>query len=162
MMLRLIYNFFVHNKRKVMTIRALLLSAQMRMLLVFVPIKHLRPYLGVEGMESSMDDLDTEQRRNAFWISDRVNRVAQRTPWQSKCFVRALVAQRLLSSYGMASTLYLGVGKDEEGKMIAHAWLRSGPYYVTGGTGEEYATVARFGYPKKAALTPVGPDGTSE
>ena len=44
---------------------------------------------------------------------------------------------------GIHSTLYLGVGKDE-GKMIAHAWLRCGQMYVTGGNGSSYAMVAKF------------------
>ena len=32
----------------------------------------------------------------------------------------------------------------EEGKMVAHAWLRFGEMYVTGGDGGGYTTVARF------------------
>ena len=37
----------------------------------------------------------------------------------------------------------MGVGL-EDGKMIAHAWLRCGLLYVTGGTGQGYSTVAKF------------------
>ena len=33
---------------------------------------------------------------------------------------------------------------DENGKMIAHAWLRCGKMYVTGGNGAEYAMVDKF------------------
>ena len=44
---------------------------------------------------------------------------------------------------GLSSTLYLGCGM-EEGKMVAHAWLRFGEMYVTGGDGGGYTTVARF------------------
>ena len=48
-----------------------------------------------------------------------------------------------------AYTLYnewkIGRDKEDNGKMIAHAWVRSGPYFVCGGTGEGYAVVARFG-----------------
>jgi len=33
---------------------------------------------------------------------------------------------------GISSTLYIGVGKDEERKLTAHAWLRCGPFIVTG------------------------------
>jgi len=37
------------------------------------------------------------------------------------------------------------VGRDkEDDRMIAHAWVRSGPYSICGGKGEDYATVARF------------------
>ena len=44
---------------------------------------------------------------------------------------------------GVNTTLYLGVGK-EDGNMVAHAWLRCGQLYVTGGNGNGYAMVAKF------------------
>ena len=72
-----------------------------------------------------------------------VGKVCDKTPWESKCLVRALAAQRLLCRRGLSSTLYLGCGM-EEGKMVAHAWLRFGEMYVTGGDGGGYTTVARF------------------
>ena len=34
--------------------------------------------------------------------------------------------------------------KIEDGKMVAHAWLRCGEMYVTGGNGAEYAMVDKF------------------
>ena len=73
----------------------------------------------------------------------RVNRITEHTLWESKCLVRAMTARKLLKEAGIHSTLYLGVGKDE-GKMIAHAWLRCGQMYVTGGNGSSYAMVAKF------------------
>ena len=53
-------------------------------------------------------------------------------------------ARKILKKRGVHTTLYLGVGKKEGEKMIAHAWLRCGSFYVTGGTGEEFAMVAKF------------------
>ena len=52
--------------------------------------------------------------------------------------------KELLKKKGIASTMYLGCGLDENGKMIAHAWLRCGKMYVTGGNGAEYAMVDKF------------------
>jgi hypothetical protein len=43
----------------------------------------------------------------------------------------------------ISSTLYLGVGKDND-QMVAHAWLRCGQLYVTGGNGSNYSMVAKF------------------
>lgn len=57
--------------------------------------------------------------------------------------VRAMTARKILLKKGINSTLYLGVGK-EDGKMVAHAWLRCGQLYVTGGNGTGYAMVAKF------------------
>ena len=44
---------------------------------------------------------------------------------------------KMLERRKIESTLYLGTAKDENGKMIAHAWLRSGPFYITGAEGME-------------------------
>lgn len=84
-----------------------------------------------------------EGYRQAARIAQIVGKVCDKTPWESKCLVRALAAQRLLCRRGLSSTLYLGCGM-EEGKMVAHAWLRFGEMYVTGGDGGGYTTVARF------------------
>ena len=84
-----------------------------------------------------------EGYRQAARIARIVGKVCDKTPWESKCLVRALAAQRLLCRRGLSSTLYLGCGM-EEGKMVAHAWLRFGEMYVTGGDGGGYTTVARF------------------
>lgn len=39
--------------------------------------------------------------------------------------------------------MYLGC-KLEEGKMVAHAWIRCGRMYVSGGSGEDYSVVDKF------------------
>ncbi len=108
-----------------------------------VPSKKLEKKWGVRNVESPDDDTQ-EHYYYAFIVSNEVNRIADKTPWESKCLVRALTARYLLHRKRIATTMYLGVGKDEDGAMIAHAWLRCGKCYVTGGNGEAYATVARF------------------
>lgn len=151
-MMKLFYNFLFHNKQKALTIQALFLAARMRFIVRFFPESKLHRFMGEKGVETSHDDIeDTEKLQKIRWISIRVNRVANRVPWESKCLVRALVAQRLLLRQGLASTMYLGVRLNEEQKMAAHAWLRCGPYYVTGGNGEEFTTVACFARQKHSA-----------
>ena len=59
------------------------------------------------------------------------------TFWESQCLVKAIAAMKMLERRNIESTLYLGTARDESGKMIAHAWLRSGPFYITGAEGME-------------------------
>lgn len=99
--------------------------------------------LGQRENEESAGTASREGYRQAARIARIVGKVCDKTPWESKCLVRALAAQRLLYRQGLSSTLYLGCGM-EEGKMVAHAWLRFGEMYVTGGDGGGYTTVARF------------------
>ncbi len=44
-----------------------------------------------------------------------VNKTLEITPWESKCLVRAMTAKKMMKKRGYKTTLYLGVGKDEEG-----------------------------------------------
>ena len=66
------------------------------------------------------------------------------TPWESLCLVQSMTVQSMLNRRNISSTLYLGVNKDSNEKMVAHSWIRCGKMYVTGGDGSSYATVAKF------------------
>ena len=58
---------------------------------------------------------------------------------------KAIAAMKMLERRKIESTLYLGTAKDENGKMIAHAWLRSGPFYITGFEEmERFTVVGKF------------------
>lgn len=86
---------------------------------------------------------DTYMRQVALavdWMCDR-------TPWQSLCMVRALTAKKLLNRKGYPCTLYMGLIKDNNGEMAAHAWLRCGGSYITGGTGAGYTVTGKYGDP---------------
>ena len=99
---------------------------------------------GILGEESS-NEATIDDYRFAKKVAYSVNQVCSKTKWESKCLVRALTAQKLLSEKGIDSTLYLGC-KEENGKMVAHAWIRCGQAYVTGGNGaaDGYAIVEKF------------------
>lgn len=135
-------NFIFKNKFKSMTLRAYLYSAIFRIQVKFVEPKKMRKHWGEEGKESDMEET-REHYKYAASVSRIVNRICTKVPWESKCLVRALTAQKILKKKGIHSTLYLGCGKQEE-KMVAHAWLRCGKMYVTGGDGREYSVVDKF------------------
>lgn len=137
-----IRGFLKSNPNKKITISVWIYAAWFRFCIRFVPMKYLRKHFGVEGEESSVEGT-VEEYRYAKLISRYVNRSANNTPWESKCLVRALTAQRLLKKKKIPTTMYLGVKKEAE-KMLAHAWLRVGSLYVTGGNGEGYAMVAKY------------------
>lgn len=51
----------------------------------------------------------------------------------------------MLKEKDVSRTIYLGVKKDENNTMLAHAWIRCGKYVVTGGANKcEYTVVAKF------------------
>ena len=78
-------------------------------------------------------------------IAFAIHIMSKYTFWESECLVKAIAAMKMLEKRKIESTLYLGTGKNEVGTFAAHAWLRSGPYYVTGANGmENYTVVGKF------------------
>ncbi len=139
-------DFIKYNGEKGMTIKAYVYAAYFRMCVLVLNKKDnekLERMLGERGQESSYEETK-ENYRIAKLVSRHVNRIAEHTPWESKCMVRAMTAQKLLNEKGIETTIYLGVGTNEQGGMRAHAWLRCGTYCVTGGGDTECAIVAKF------------------
>lgn len=140
--LRLLHNFIFRNRSKTLTVRIVLRAAFYRLCILVIPMKILEKHFGETGKES--EEVDTVDNMNyAIWLGRRIERICDKTMWDSKCLARALVAQKLLAKKRIHTTLYLGL-KKEQGKMVAHAWLRCGISYVTGGTGSDYVKVACF------------------
>jgi len=127
-----------------MTVAVWVYAAWYRFCVRFISPKKLSPHWGIRG-EVSVENASAEEYKYANVVASKVNRSANNTPWESKCLVRALTAQKLLKRKKIHSTMYLGC-KMDEGKMVAHAWLRCGAMYVTGGNGanDGYAVVDKF------------------
>ena len=145
-MIKHLWNFVKYNNEKNITIKAYVYAAYYRICILIWKDKQgekLEKILGERGEESSYTE-SYETYRIAKNISRHVNRIAKHTPWESKCMVRALTAQKLLEERGIETTLYLGVGTKEDGTMRAHAWLRCGEYCVTGEGNAECAVVAKY------------------
>lgn len=131
-------------REKLLLLETFLLTGIIRFVILFVPFKKLATLVGKYKEESSemISDEDKVIARKISWV---VFAVSNRTPWESKCLVRALTAQIMLSARKISSTLYLGVARDEEKKLIAHAWLRSGENIITGAHEKaEFTEVAKF------------------
>lgn len=140
--LKSIVRFIRYNDYKSVSILCWIYSAWYRFQVLHMDTKKMRVKWGVEGEESGEDET-MEHYKYAKAVSMCVNHVCNKTAWESKCLVRALTAQKLLKRKSIPSTMYLGCGMDN-GKMVAHAWLRCGRMYVTGGNGEEYSVVDKF------------------
>ena len=130
------------NKEKFYIIQTFFYTGFYRAFILFIPFNKLRKRMGTHKQESP-EKVDNDTYKIARRIASRVLFVSAKTPWESKCLVQALTAQRLLYKKRIESTLYLGVKKENE-QMIAHAWIRVGTLYVTGGNGKDYVVVAKY------------------
>ena len=67
-------------------------------------------------------------------------------PWESACLAQAIAGKFMYERRGVPTQLYLGTRKDEQGELVAHAWLRVANTIVLGGRAHGTFTVlAAFG-----------------
>lgn len=129
---------------KILFFQAFFLTGIARIAILFIPFRVVKKFLGIPKKESSYE-MKIEEYRRAKRIAWAVSEASKYTPWQSKCFVKAITAQWMLKRYKIYSTIYLGINKDEKNNMEAHAWLRSGGMFVTGGNEkDDFKEVAKF------------------
>ena len=74
-------------------------------------------------------------------VADRIVRaVAAASGYvpRTTCLAQALAAQVLLKQRDIPASLQIGVARDREGKLQAHAWVESGGRVLMGGTDTVY------------------------
>lgn len=126
---------------KLMYPEAFLLSAYYRFRILHTPFFGIAAQMGTQGQETGHEHIASAIPHE---IANVIDGVCKHTPWESKCLVRALTAMNMLKRRGFHCTLYMGVQMND-GKMGAHAWLRCGRLYVTGGNGAGYTVTTIYG-----------------
>ncbi|MBV8517042.1 MAG: lasso peptide biosynthesis B2 protein [Acidobacteria bacterium] len=114
-----------------------------RVTILLVPFNALSRRLGAHMQESpkSGEARHADAIRRIAWA---IGAVSRRAPWRCKCLEQAFAAKLMLRFRRIPNTLYLGVARGET-KVEAHAWVRSGDYYLTGGAERaRYAVVSTF------------------
>ncbi|EEL48444.1 MULTISPECIES: lasso peptide biosynthesis B2 protein [Bacillus cereus group] len=133
----------LNPKTKILFIDAFFLLGWAR-ILKMISFSKVAPSLGEKEVETTFT-LNEWNKETLKEVSRAIQIMSQHTFWESQCLVKAIAAMKLLEKRGIESTLYLGMAKDEDGTLIAHAWLRSGSYYVTGLEGmERFTIVGKF------------------
>lgn len=129
---------------KLLFFEAFILMGVARGAILFIKFNKLNKYMGKHNTESPME-VDLEVYNTAIRIRRAVLKASEYTPWESKCLVQALTVQRMLKRRKISTTIYLGVNKDTDNKMQAHAWSRVGAMIVTGGeVKDSFTQVAKF------------------
>ncbi len=110
-----------------------------RLTIALLPFRTIARRLGTQGGESPRDEPHGTARR----IRWAVAAISRRAPWRCECLEQAVAAKMMLRARRIPSTLYLGVEPGDAAK--AHAWLRSGSLFVTGGDASgRFAVLSTF------------------
>ncbi|CAG9613449.1 hypothetical protein BACCIP111899_02664 [Bacillus rhizoplanae] len=133
----------LNTKTKLLFLEAFIFLGWARVL-KSIPFSKVAPSLGDHMNETPFThiQLHREVLKN---VSHAIHIMSRYTFWESQCLVKAIAGMKMLEKRQIESTLYLGTAKDDNEKLIAHAWLRSGPFYVTGSEGmEKFTVVGKF------------------
>lgn len=119
-------------------------------------MRRIAGHLGEQGEETPADDVPMHSHGHIRRIRGAIRLAAPLTPTTSNCYPQALTAHTLLRASRLPSTFYYGAAfRPDEGGLQTHAWVRCGPFIVTGAPEHRYfSPVASFAYrprPRRAS-----------
>ena len=115
-----------------------------RLAILVLPFRRVAPVLGRQ-MARSPEETGGAPAELLDRISWAVAAASRHLPWDCLCLAQAMAGKAMLKRRGVPSTLYLGVAKDGEARLQAHAWLRCGERILTGRQGmARFTVIATF------------------
>lgn len=72
------------------------------------------------------------QKQIAARVQLAISRVDRYVPWGTECYTQALTGKLMLRRRKVTTILVVGFRKDDVGEVQGHAWLKIGPYFITG------------------------------
>jgi hypothetical protein len=112
----------------------------------FLPFKIIANKLGIPNFKP-YPKFTSQEKEKIENIRKLFLRVAYHLPIHSACLVRAFAMAKVLKSLRIPYTAFIGVSLDNEKKIKAHAWVRSGDINIIGCDGDlEYRVISVFGY----------------
>ena len=136
---------FLHSTsiEKRLFFKALFYSVKYRIITSLFPFKYYVSDLGISQTNNSTSPTNN-QLLTITSVYKAVRRSSIYLPFGQKCLIEAIVAKQLLKQHNISSTLYLGVSRDNNRQLIAHAWLKCGDYIVTGRKGSKNFSVVEY------------------
>ena len=132
---------------KLAAFEALFWLALARLIILNCQFSKISKYLGQSGLDIPPDVFPKGKEPIVGLVERSLKRVQPYTPWDSNCLAQAFTARQMLKHRGLPATIYLGVAfKEDRSDLIAHAWLRTGRWVITGWAERtSFRTVAVFG-----------------
>ena len=113
---------------KIASIEAIAMVLYAKFLISGVPPRHWRARFAAHSIEAeSLPDLETIRR-----VRFAIQRALANVPGSPNCLPQALAARWMLERRGIASRLFVGTQRGEDGQWLFHAWLKVGEEWVTG------------------------------
>ena len=99
---------------------------------------------GPAGGKEVAVEINSGEKELIQMLRKNIRRWKRYLPWKVKCFEEAIAAKKVLEKYKISSTLYLGVDKNTEKELIAHAWLKCRDIFISGEKGHKQYAIVGF------------------
>lgn len=110
------------------TLVTILLSIN-KVLIRIIPFKKM---IGIYSNASDQGESFVVEENKVKLIRNSIRRVRRILFWTPVCFEQSLTVLLLARFFHLPGSIYFGICKSEDGKMLAHAWTQMGGYWVTG------------------------------
>ena len=119
-----------------------LLEASYELFMAWIKVKFLPFRYYVKELEQKKhDETKLPDIKIVTHIKYAINRFSKVSPFESRCLVKALAARRMLNRRNYQSTMYLGLARNSDRSLKAHAWLICQNEFVTGSSEYQQFTV---------------------
>jgi hypothetical protein len=136
-------------RAKLMLAEAALMTSLASLALLLLPFRRLAPWLG-RHMEVSPESQSAAEQQTVQHVRSAIRVASRHLPWQPQCLAQAIAGTTMLRIRHIDGTVYLGLAKDGDREIAAHAWLRSGSTIVTGAQGSSgHSVVSTFAFRAK-------------
>lgn len=117
-----------------------------RLAVLSLPFSWVSRHLGkIDGARALLPLTTREQAEAARSVARMIALTVRYCPWDANCLAQALTACWWLRRQRIPYAAFLGILKDEQQQMRAHAWVCSGAVNVCGGACfSQYTVVASF------------------
>ena len=136
----LIYKFLIisFNEKK-MFFEAFTLYLFVELLMLLFPFRFYSNFIGNYMKQVELNNNDSNL---ASLVLIAIKRALKILPYKPKCLVNSIVAKKMLDKRGIKSILFLGLNKNINNKLYAHAWLKISnfSYFIPLNLQSEYNT----------------------
>lgn len=121
-----------------MRVRRAVLFTEAAVALTLARLASVLPFRWMVARQAALSSgltvpLASPSDQRAVAVGRAVGKVEARLPWHSSCLILALAARLMLWRRGIPTVLHFGIGRGEDGRLTAHAWLEAAGGYVCGG-----------------------------
>lgn len=126
-------------KDRVILTEATLMLGVARFMIKTLSFRRVRRLTGKPEDKTARNRLPDEKDQ-IMNIGQILEKASRNLPWECRCLAQAIAGKYMLARRNIASTIYVGVARDEKG-LASHAWLKCGELCVTGGKEKDHFTV---------------------